>query len=156
MKQISLTKGQHALVDDEDHDFLMQWKWYAQVAHCGGYYAARRDETGRLLYMHRQINHTPTGMVTDHIDGNGLNNTRTNLRTTTQLQNLMNRSPQRGGTSSFKGAWRDRKKWRSAIRLNGKLKYLGSFETEQEAAEAYALAAKEHFGEFHRITGRDL
>ena len=162
MKQIPLTKGQFALVDDEDFDFLMQWKWFAQTAHRETYYAARRDNvTKRVIFMHRAVNNTPDGKVTDHIDCNGLNNTRANLRTATQLQNLMNRSPQKGGTSPLKGAWLDtsaktRKQWRSAIRLNGKLKYLGRFETEQEAADAYARAAQEHFGEFSRTEGVKL
>lgn len=154
-KKIPLSQGQFAVVDDEDFAFLSQWKWTAQKNH-NGFYAMRR-EGGALVLMHRVINQTPVGMVTDHCDGNGLNNRRRNLRTATQLQNQMNKSPNRRGSSPLKGAWldanpRNRKQWRSAIRIKGRLKYLGRFLTEQEAADAYARAAEEHFGEFARTT----
>lgn len=156
-KLIPLTKGQYATVDDEDFDFLSQWKWHAQPNTHGGFYANRHDEAGQLVAMHRVINGTPEGFVTDHRDGDGLNNRRSNLRTATQLQNMMNRHGKRGGTSRHKGVWadpnpRNRKLWRAAIRINGKLKYLGRFHTEDEAAEAYAAAAQHHFGEFARST----
>jgi hypothetical protein len=155
MKLIPLSQGQSAQVDDADFDWLSQWKWTAQrTAH--GFYATRYDGD-RLVLMHRLINGTPEGMVTDHRDCNGLNNQRSNLRTATQLQNMMNRRGKRGGTSRFKGVWadpnpRNLKLWRSAIRINGKLKYLGRFHNEEDAAAAYAAAARQHFGEFARDT----
>lgn len=156
-KRIPLTRGQFATVDDEDFDWLSQWKWHAQPNEAHGFYANRHDEQGRLVAMHRLINATPPGFVTDHRDGDGLNNRRRNLRTATQLQNMMNRRGKRGGSSIHKGVWadpspRNSKLWRSAIRLNGRLKYLGRFHTEGEAAAAYAAAAAEHFGEFARTT----
>ena len=163
MATISLTKGQVAIVDDADFDWLSQWKWSAQkVATISGFYAVRwmKKPCGGMsaIPMHRFINGTPDGAHTDHIDGNGLNNCRSNLRTVTALQNQMNKRPNRGGTSPLKGAWRDDscrnvKKWRSSIRINGRLKYLGRFHTDQEAAAAYAKAAAEHFGEYHRTAG---
>jgi len=151
VKQIPLTQGQFAKVDDADFDWLSRWKWTAQ-RHGRGFYAMRREK-GRLVLMHRLINNTPDDMVTDHRDGDGLNNQRANLRTATHLQNTMNRRAKRGGTSRYKGVWsdpnpRNSKQWRSAIRLNGKIKYLGRFHTEDAAGEAYARAAVEHFGEF--------
>ncbi len=158
MKHIPLSRGLLAAVDDGDFDFLMQWKWTALVGD-RTFYAHRRQrlECGKhaLVLMHRLILGTPEGMVTDHIDGNGLNNTRANLRIATQRQNMMNRRPQRGGSCAIKGVWRDetapRKPWRAAIRLNGRLKYLGRYSDPVEAGRAYAAAAAEHFGEFHRI-----
>lgn len=152
---IPLTQGKSAIVDDQDFDWLSQWKWTAQK-HSHGFYAMRHDG-GRLVLMHRLINGTPEGIGTDHRDGDGLNNQRANLRTATQLQNMMNRRGKRGGTSRFKGVWadpnaRNRKLWRSGIRLNGRMKYLGRFATEEQAAAAYARAAAEHFGEFARTT----
>ena len=154
---IPLTKGQHAIVDDADFDWLSQWTWHAQPNVQGGFYANRRDADGKLVAMHRAINQTPDGMVTDHRDGNGLNNQRANLRTASQLQNMMNRKGKRGGSSRFKGVWadpgpRNTKRWRAAIRLNGKLKYLGRFATEEDAGAAYARAANEHFGAFANAT----
>lgn len=154
-----LSRGFAATVDDEDFDFLNQWKWTAMVTAWTVYaHRRQRNASGKpeLVLMHRLIAGTPTGMVTDHIDSDGLNNTRANLRVATQQQNIMNRRPQRGGSCPIKGVWRDntapRKPWRSAIRLNGKLKYLGRFACPKEAGAAYAAAAAELFGEFHRIT----
>lgn len=157
-RAIALSQGQHAIVDDDDFGWLSQWKWSAQRAYCG-YYAMRRDK-GRLILMHRLINGTPGGLATDHKDGNGLNNCRCNLRTATQLQNMMNRRGKRAGSSQYKGVWfcrtqRSSKQWRAGIRLDGRLKYLGYFATEKEAGAAYSAAATRHFGEFANSTPGD-
>lgn len=148
-----MTKGQAAIVDDADFDWLSQWKWYAQVNESGGFYAARRESRTKLIYMHRLINKTADGFVTDHRDGNGLNNRRGNLRTATQLQNMMNRRGKKRGTSKFKGVClsvgsNKSKVWAASIRIEGKLKFLGRFATEEEAGAAYAAAAKTHYGDF--------
>ncbi len=150
---IALTKGQSAIVDDADFEWLSQWKWYAQVNEAGGFYAARRENRTTLVYMHRLINETPVGFVTDHRDGDGLNNRRANLRTASQLQNMMNRRGKKRGTSKFKGVYlsagsNKSKVWAAGIRISGKLKFLGRFTTEEEAASAYADAAKANYGEF--------
>lgn len=163
MRQIILSRGLSCSVDDEDYDFLMQWKWTAN-GRPPRFYAHRRQRgtegKSQLILMHRLILQTPPDMVTDHIDGNSLNNVRANLRIATQLQNMMNRHGKRNGTSSYKGVWLDRgprntKDWRSAIRLNGKLCYLGRFSTEEEAGAAYAKSAAQHFGEYHRTSMRE-
>lgn len=159
MKHMVLTRGLVAIVDDADFEWLSQWKWCA-ISVARTHYAQRRQcmPGGKSIafLMHRVILQTPVGMVTDHRDCNGLNNTRANLRAVTQQQNLMNRRPQLGGTSPLKGVWWDnavpRTPWRSAIRLNGKLQYLGRHETAEEGAAAYAAAAAKYFGEFHRTT----
>lgn len=156
---IPLSQGQSAIVDDADFDFLSQWKWTAQRQADGRFYVMRRDAR-RLILMHRLLNGTPDGFVTDHIDGDGLNNQRANLRTATQAQNTMNRHGKRGGTSRFKGVWDDsktapHKPWRAAIRINGKLKYLGRFASEEAAGAAYAQAAANHFGEFSRTSKKE-
>ena len=157
-KLVPLSQGQQAIVDDADYDWLSQWKWSAQKT-ANGYYAMRK-EGGVLILMHRLINGTPDGLVTDHKDGNGLNNRRFNLRNATQLQNMMNRAPKRGGTSVHKGVWfdksvgsRNRNQWRAAIRLNGKRKYLGRFASQHDAGAAYQAASLQHFGDFHRQAG---
>jgi len=161
-KLIALTKGQSAIVDDADFAWLSQWKWYAQVNASGGFYAARKDSSRALIYMHRLINRTPDGLVTDHKDGDGLNNRRANLRTASQVQNMMNRRGKKRGTSKFKGVYlstgtNKSKVWAASIRIAGKPKFLGRFATEQDAAAAYAAAANIHFGEFSNIqTGAPL
>lgn len=155
---IPLSQGQSAIVDDGDYEWLSQWKWTDQKSTNSFY--AMRHEHGKLILMHRLINETPEGVLTDHKDGNGLNNQRDNLRSATHLQNMMNRAPKKGGTSVHKGVWfdasagrRNRKQWRSAIRINGKLQYLGRFVNEEEAGAAYREASRHHFGEFNRKAG---
>jgi hypothetical protein len=93
-KQITLTKGQFAIVDDEDYDFINQWKWTAVKNKNGNWYALRQvrvDKHSVYVYMHRQIMNTPSDLVVDHIDHNGLNNQKDNLRNCTQKENLRNR-----------------------------------------------------------------
>jgi hypothetical protein len=162
MRLVPLTNSKLcAIVDDADFDAIVQFEWRAQQAGLPGRFYATRTENGRTIWMHRVINQTPDTLMTDHADGNGLNNRRYNLRDATPLQNQMNKAPNRGGSSPLKGAWfdpspRNKKQWRSAIRIDGKLKYLGRFETDKEAAEAYARAASEHFGDYHRTQYGDF
>lgn len=157
-KRIPLTQGKFALVDDEDYDFLMQWKWNYDFR---GY--ARRLEYLRvdgknpkrtLVLMHRVINKTPAGMDTDHIDGNRLNNQRHNLRSATRAENLMNQKKPRG-KGKFKGVyWFKRcNVWRVQITHNGIQMHIGTFplDQEKEAALCYNKKATELFGEFARL-----
>jgi hypothetical protein len=156
MKYIPLTRGSVALVDDEDYDFLMQWKWVESRG-----YAIRRpymgkkpngqSRWGKTIMMHRVINSTPEGLDTDHINRDTLDNRRQNLRSATVSQNMGNQRPQIGKTSSYKGVYLDRGMWRAAIQCNKKGKKLGYFLTEEAAAIAYNEAAKKLFGEFARL-----
>ena len=154
MKRIKLTQGKFALVDDCDFKWLNQWRWYAQKGR-NTYYAARstRNHTTKkqqVICMHRLILNTPTGMESDHRDGNGLKNTRSNLRICTTSQNQHNQLPQKNTGSKYKGVWRYKKdnKWGSQIQINGKSINLGSFINEIDAALAYDAKARELFGEF--------
>lgn len=154
MKRISLSQGKFALVDDEDFEFLSQWKW---SFHKG--YAVRtvsRIKNGKLVskhaYMHREVNETPDGFITDHINGNKLDNRRANLRSCTSSQNAGNRKVG-FGVSKYKGvSWDNKnKKWKSTVKFLGKSIHLGFFLYEGEAAEAYNKAAVKYFGEFANL-----
>lgn len=152
MKTIPLTKGYEAIVDDEDYEFLMKWKWHALISPSGNIYAERCERPLRQkikhIMMHRVINQTPEGFKTDHRNGNGLDNRRHNLRTATHSQNMMNRRPNVKGSSRYKGvSWhKQHRKWCAVIQG----RHIGLFVNEREAALAYAARAAEKFGEFNR------
>lgn len=148
-KQIPLTQGKFALVDDEDYDFLIQWKWYYKTEG----YAARNERTNKgrkTVRMHRVIMNTPHGMETDHADGNRLNNLKSNLRICTKSENQRNQTPKK---HKHKGAFFDKHdgKWSAHIRINGKPKRIGRFSSEVDAARAYNKAAVEIYGEFAKL-----
>lgn len=143
-----------ALVDDADFALVNQYQWCVSVAHSGNVtYAIRalkRDGAKTTQLMHRLI--AGPGLV-DHIDRNGLNNQRANLRPATYAQNAGNRTGVSGTSSKFKGVcWiKQSQKWRASICVSGRTLYLGEYATEQEAALAYDSAAPVHFGEFARL-----
>lgn len=142
MKEIQLSQGLVALVDDKDYDELSRHKWSADRHH-NTFYPVRIDDTGKV-YMHVQIMGTK-GI--DHKDGNGLNNQRGNLRIANQSQNGGNQRKQR--RALYKGISRHRiGVWRAKIGVKGKQIHLGLFPTPEAAAEAYDAAARHHFGEF--------
>jgi hypothetical protein len=142
---IALTKNKFAMVSARDYKRLSRYSWYACLYRRK--YYARRDAEGRRTYMHREIMRPPKGMVIDHIDGNGLNNWRKDLRVCTMLENGHNSKPQ-GHTSRFKGVSYDEilRKWEAAICLNRKMVTIGYFNTEIEAARAYDRRAWAEFG----------
>ena len=151
-RQIHLTQGYVTLVDDVDYEWLKQWKWCAHVDRQGCVYAVRSvwvDGRNKMLRMHRLILGAKPGKMSDHINGDTLDNRRSNLRICTNQQNNRNRHA-RAGTSRYKGVhWYKRgSKWRASIHINGRFKHLGYFDDEQEAALAYDRAARELFGEF--------
>lgn len=151
MKEIQLTQGQVALVDDEDHPALVGRKWQASWHPTSHTWYAKCYLRGKLEYMHRLIIGAQCGQRTDHIDHNGLNNQRSNLRLCTQSRNQANmRKPAHGLTSRYKGVWRKsgRQVWYAGIRVHGRSIHLGCFADEKEAALAYDKAARAHFGDF--------
>ena len=145
MKMIPLTQGKIALVDDADYPELSKFKWFAQKSH-RTYYAGRRVPSGILkpsqktIRMHMVIAGTPQGMETDHINGNGLDNRRENLRVVTRRENQQNRHETK--SSRFLGvSWdKQHRKWRAYIRVAGKNYHLGRYENEEAAARRYRIA----------------
>lgn len=145
MKEIVLTQSKVALVDDEDYEYISQWNWYAMYTR-GSWYAARCVR-GRHIWMHREIMNTPTDLLVDHKDNNGLNNQRYNLRNCTQSVNIQNMRSRDG----YRGVSYHRTKYRSRIEVNGRQVYLGLFIHAKDAAKAYNTAATKYFGEFARL-----
>lgn len=158
MKTINLTQGRYAMVDDQDYEWLSQFRWHAAECPNKGisslWYAYRHAGQNRpKLSMHRAIANRcgfPSDKDCDHKDGNGLNNQRDNLRPCTNGQNNGNRRKESGCSSSFKGVyWRkERQQWISRLRRNKQSYFLGCFKSEIDAAKAYDSAAIIHFGEF--------
>ena len=159
MREIPLTQGKVALVSDEDFDELSKWKWYAARAR-NTFYARRKEWLGndkeRDIYMHRQILGLDLASSVDHRDGDGLNNTRDNLRPASNRENLTNRSAQSNNTSGYKGVswYAPRGTWQMRVRSNGKLKS-GYYKTKEAAARAYDAAAREMHGEFARLNFKE-
>jgi hypothetical protein len=153
-KELPLSQGRVAIVDDEDYEYLSQWKWCYNNGYASrGLTAAEKRESGRKsgkVLMHREIMGHPKGMMIDHINGNGVNNQRSNLRICSTEENAKNQRIQRNNTSGFKGvSWIKRdKKWRAVIYYNGKLRILGTFQIKEEAADAYDRAACELYRDY--------
>ena len=147
MKTIQLTKGMTAIVDDDDYERVNTLSWYFN-----GRYAARR-ERGKTILLHRFIIETPTGFVTDHINGIKTDNRKSNLRICTQSQNRANSKRSKSNTSGFKGVCFDKrlKKFRAYIRKDGKMHNLGLLLSAKEAHSEYVRKARELFGEYSRI-----
>lgn len=146
--------GQFSICDWEDWPLVCGYWWrlttdkgdvrYAQT------WSTHNQKTRKRITMHGILVKPPEGMTIDHINGNGLDNRRQNLRLVTPQQNTWNRRPWARGTSKFKGvSWdKETKHWRADIKAGGKNKYLGRFSSEEEAAHAYKKAAELVYGEF--------
>lgn len=155
MKTIELTRGKVAIVDDADFEYLNQWNWYASKAK-KGFYAQHTQGIfpfKKRVYMHRLIMNAPDGFDVDHINGNELDNRRSNLRLCNRSENMGNIKKHSDNTSGYKGVyWRtDKNKWCAVIKINYKTKYLGYFVDVKEAARAYDIAAKNYFGKFANL-----
>jgi hypothetical protein len=156
MKTIKLSRQLVTVVDDDDYDFLMQWKWSAD--HKG--YAIRsekRTETGRTfrkqLYMHRVIMGANPLILVDHINGDVLDNRKENLRFATHPENMRNRRIQRNNKTGYKGVGYNPKKNRyySYLKVNGKSRIVFLTRDKAEAAHIYNQFAEQIYGDFARL-----
>lgn len=151
MKEIELSAGFVAIVDDEDFEEINKYKWYAKN---GGQSAVRdvvRQGKKTTIYMHRALLNPPKDFFVDHINRNPLDNRRSNLRLANKSQNMCNRGAQKNNTSGFKGViWHSdcKKPWLAKICINRKHHSLGMYATAEEAHEAYLSAAAMLHGEF--------
>jgi hypothetical protein len=153
MKEIQLTQGKVAQVDDEDYEWLNQWKWtYKKSLHTGYAYRHGPRPVMKTIRMHRFILQASENIEVDHIDCNGLNNQRNNLRICNRSENLCNQRCRIDNTSGYKGvSWNKHfQKWEAYIIKNGIKKFLGLFSVREEAAQAYNLAAIIYHGRFAR------
>lgn len=146
MKEIQLTQGKVALVDDEDFEFISQWKWCFN-----GRYAVRSSSrtTGRKnVQMHRVLAKVQPGFQTDHINHDKLDNRKSNLRACSEIDNHYNVGKRANNTSGYKGVVAHYGKWGAQIKKDKKHFWLGVFATKIEAALAYNEAAKRYHGDF--------
>jgi len=142
IRYIPLTRGLHAIVDAEDYEWLSQYKWQAHRTPSGGIYAVHGTSRGQV-FMHRMIMRPPEGMVVDHINGNGLDNRRCNLRICTPPENSRNRRKHVDGKSRFIGVSPCGEKWQVFV---GR-RYVGVFDDEVEAAKIRDREAIKQYGE---------
>jgi len=149
-----VANGRVALIDDEDFELVSQHRWHVFESNSHGCQAGpyafatiRVNDRKTKIQMHRLITGYP---YTDHVNHDGLDNRRANLRPATNAQNNHNQRPRKSTSSQYKGVtWhRQVKKWQATIKLDGKCHYLGVFVIEEDAAHAYNAAALDAYGSY--------
>jgi hypothetical protein len=143
MKEIQLSQGKVALVDDEDYEWLSQWKWSAsRYEHI--FYAQHRSKG----LMHRLITGAKKNEFVDHINRDGLDNRRQNIRICTLAENNRNRINKQPSKSGYRGVKQRGHRYEASIKFNNKAIYLGAFKNPEDAAKAYDEAAIFYHGKF--------
>lgn len=151
---IQLTRGHWTQIDADDYDKVKNYNWHATVNRRTAYACRRvvKKPKSIFMYMHRLIANAPDGLEVDHINGNGLDNRRSNLRIADNAKNAFNKRnfKKPSSSSKYKGvSWNTLlKKWQSKLQYNKKPISLGLFNNEEDAARAYNTAANKYFGEF--------
>jgi hypothetical protein len=157
--RVPLSRGLTAVIDASDAALVAPFNWYASVRRRGDgsirtAYAVRTERNGsKTIQMHREIVRPADGLYPDHVNGDGLDNRRANLRLATSGQNSLNRRNRYDCTSGAKGVCRHKAtgKWRAQIMSDGKYYHLGLFDSVEEASAAYVNASKSLHGEFGRV-----
>lgn len=151
-REVPLTRGLVALVDDQDFDRVMALGPWSAFPRGRNWYGRRTVRVaggnGTSLYLHRVVLDVPR---VDHINGDGLDNRRANLRSASHADNMRNARLRSDNTSGFKGVSRSGDKWSASLHLDGRHLSLGAFSDPEQAARAYDAAALEHFGPFARL-----
>ena len=149
---VTLTRGHVATIDAADVETVLPFSWYAHVREHLVYAIAQTKNTAgkqQALYMHTLILQPPRGRITDHIDGNGLNNRRDNLRAATHGENKYNSRVYKNSQSGTKGVMPTKQgTWTAQIRHERRKHYLGTFKTQEEAKRAYEEAAASLHGDY--------
>lgn len=151
MKLLPLSYDKFTMIDDEDFEYFNQFRWYYDI----GNYAYRRIKT-KKIWLHRALMKSSKDFVIDHIDGNGLNNQKSNLRICTHQQNIMNRN-KNIGNNKYRGIYTypyNPNRWCVSLkrRINNKIiRYRGSTTSEESAILLYNQKAKEFYGEFAKL-----
>jgi hypothetical protein len=151
---ITISQNQSVKVDDSDYDYLNQYKWHltskGYAARRVHYPSTRANQVAKIFLMHRILAFADRGYQVDHINGDKLDNQKSNLRLCNASQNQSNRRLQSNNTSGYKGVHynKPQNNWRARVVVNRKTINLGGFSTPELAAEAYNLKAKELHGEF--------
>jgi len=150
--QIPLTQGKQALVSELDYEKASKHKWCAHFNGRGTYYAVGLVN-GKMTKLHRFISGITNkpDLVVDQKDGDGLNNTRENLRVCSKQENSWNRANQKNSTTSFKGVTFTRGRYVSRINFKGKRIHLGYYATTEEASASYNNAAIKFHGEYSQL-----
>lgn len=148
MKFIPLPDCRMAMVDDQDYDYLIRFKW--SVTSERGY-AYRTDRAGQTIYMHNAVVNQKPGVLVDHKNRNRLDNRRSNLRYATRSQNGANKKKRSGTHSKYIGVTLNgRKHWLARLKINYQLITIGTFIREEDAGMAYDIVAAHYHGEFAR------
>lgn len=162
-KEIPLSQGKVAIVDDQDYEWLSGWKWtYHKRADKREGYAFRtqwqsQERRRKKVFMHRLIADCPKGFEVDHINGDGLDNRRANLRVCSHAENVWNMHAEPKAVSGYRGVFHGGRSgpWQARIRIDGKNRHLGTFPTPEAAAVAYDQAVARYRDEHAARSGVD-